>query len=1142
MIFIIFVTLLPWISLADSWIDDEVDNYKPKSFSSANDKSRNEIRSENYLRSSKLTKSPSKITTRLKEMSLELNNDIYVRASDNGVSKVYFAPIDNHENEGSLLSVQQKSLRNGNDNPYFGTASVSYSEDSASSSLYLNSDHPTTSPTSRSITTTQSSISDYSTGIATFSSSITTQLQDVAMTMGPIERSLFKSTITDFLSELFASNEPIISNLTLSILRQKLTYNTVRNRRILLGPLEGSGRSLGKSTQYVLSIDLYMTGKYVRSGELIDRQEMYKKIEDFFVKKQGSLVEKLKARDMFETLSKVKLVNTDKDPSNTLPTESTSSIMGKSAILAFLFGLIISGWIFFLLTKSTFCWKIFLPSFCSCVKSPKRPRLFLAKTKGSYIDEEISPMSKDYKSTKSAGAQTCDFEYSLGPGMDDSISCGMDDIVSINTMPIESTNQILSSPENFSELNRSSFTNETHLNEIETADKELKSEKIPLENSKVSSIELPLKESLVPVISNESAGGKTTSEPPCLDQTKKLRKAQEQTASKSPILPVDATNIKDKEVSSEISAALPSSSNCKKEDLDVGRKSLPLKFTFNNIDATDSSSAEASAEVSEALAEASAEASAEAEAVPVQGKVETSAKAEAVSVQDTSEDMKVSEVPENQAGDTENKIPSNVGSGRIRRIKQISTPFPSVESPLKSNQDDVSKMSTLKPAAELIDTGSLDSECASQGTSACETHVDKFTLRVNDNASNTTRSPSTLSDMSEEGSAISAVLLKKNTANTTKESSLPCKEKSLDRSKFSEQVNSNSSWYFLDEEKSEDINDQVTIPNTEASSHEGLQKGDSDQTLVCYAASDHNPLDDKEQRQPGDEYEIEYEHSEHLTEGLSSEGWSPKRIERVGDFMHLTAEKPIPVSDMLRIQPEASSQNIIDRKDSRVDNNNNCSSLVNKYYSEENDTTEANGKQKKGISAALTVPRDDQLLSPKIFKSSLLETAKVETRALSPERRVKRLENVGAPEEEMTDLDDLIDSLSRSFLQISDDIKDLEEGNILGKQLSESDDESVICTANTVALTDGRFQRSCFAPPGKLGVIIDTTKSGPIIHELKASSPLKGLLYKGDRIIAVDDLDVRSMTASTLTRLMARKMDRTRKITVISAFEECCIE
>lgn len=67
----------------------------------------------------------------------------------------------------------------------------------------------------------------------------------------------------------------------------------------------------------------------------------------------------------------------------------------------------------------------------------------------------------------------------------------------------------------------------------------------------------------------------------------------------------------------------------------------------------------------------------------------------------------------------------------------------------------------------------------------------------------------------------------------------------------------------------------------------------------------------------------------------------------------------------------------------------------------------------------------------------------------------------------MTDLDDLIDSLSRSFLQISDDIKDLEEGNILGKQLSESDDESVICTANTVALTDGRFQRSCFAPPGK---------------------------------------------------------------------------
>ena len=75
--------------------------------------------------------------------------------------------------------------------------------------------------------------------------------------------------------------------------------------------------------------------------------------------------------------------------------------------------------------------------------------------------------------------------------------------------------------------------------------------------------------------------------------------------------------------------------------------------------------------------------------------------------------------------------------------------------------------------------------------------------------------------------------------------------------------------------------------------------------------------------------------------------------------------------------------------------------------------------------------------------------------------------------------------------------------------------------------------RDCFAPPGKLNVIIHSTKDGPIVHFVQEGSSLEGQLFAGDLIVAVDNKDTRSLTADMVTRMMQTKEESERKITVL---------
>ncbi len=79
-----------------------------------------------------------------------------------------------------------------------------------------------------------------------------------------------------------------------------------------------------------------------------------------------------------------------------------------------------------------------------------------------------------------------------------------------------------------------------------------------------------------------------------------------------------------------------------------------------------------------------------------------------------------------------------------------------------------------------------------------------------------------------------------------------------------------------------------------------------------------------------------------------------------------------------------------------------------------------------------------------------------------------------------------------------------------------------------------------YAPGGKLGVVIDTPNSGaPVVHNIKDTCPIADQLRIGDKLIAVDDEDVRSMTAVKVSKLISQKSNNpTRKFTIARVVDE----
>ena len=100
-------------------------------------------------------------------------------------------------------------------------------------------------------------------------------------------------------------------------------------------------------------------------------------------------------------------------------------------------------------------------------------------------------------------------------------------------------------------------------------------------------------------------------------------------------------------------------------------------------------------------------------------------------------------------------------------------------------------------------------------------------------------------------------------------------------------------------------------------------------------------------------------------------------------------------------------------------------------------------------------------------------------------------------------------------------------------------------SGNTMFSDDATFDRAyedvreelldVYAPAGKLGVVIDTPDDGaPVVHAVKDTSPIAEKVQVGDKLVAVDDEDVRAMTAIKVSKLISRKSaNPSRKLTII---------
>jgi len=76
------------------------------------------------------------------------------------------------------------------------------------------------------------------------------------------------------------------------------------------------------------------------------------------------------------------------------------------------------------------------------------------------------------------------------------------------------------------------------------------------------------------------------------------------------------------------------------------------------------------------------------------------------------------------------------------------------------------------------------------------------------------------------------------------------------------------------------------------------------------------------------------------------------------------------------------------------------------------------------------------------------------------------------------------------------------------------------------------------APSGKLGVVlvspVPPEPPGPaFVYNIRADSPIAGRVELGDRILAVDDVDVRDMSAEDVSKLLGSKNTKSRRITLL---------
>lgn len=108
-----------------------------------------------------------------------------------------------------------------------------------------------------------------------------------------------------------------------------------------------------------------------------------------------------------------------------------------------------------------------------------------------------------------------------------------------------------------------------------------------------------------------------------------------------------------------------------------------------------------------------------------------------------------------------------------------------------------------------------------------------------------------------------------------------------------------------------------------------------------------------------------------------------------------------------------------------------------------------------------------------------------------------------------------------------------------------ADEESASKSASAANYSDSDIQIEedqfvVYAPAGKLGLVVDNPDDGaPVVHAIKEDSVLADQVQVGDRLVGVDEVDVRSLSPVKVSKLISkRSTNPLRKLTLTRAKPE----
>lgn len=80
------------------------------------------------------------------------------------------------------------------------------------------------------------------------------------------------------------------------------------------------------------------------------------------------------------------------------------------------------------------------------------------------------------------------------------------------------------------------------------------------------------------------------------------------------------------------------------------------------------------------------------------------------------------------------------------------------------------------------------------------------------------------------------------------------------------------------------------------------------------------------------------------------------------------------------------------------------------------------------------------------------------------------------------------------------------------------------------------------APPGPLGIIIDSSDEGPFIYDVKQTSPLHGQVQTGDAIISIDGWCCEQRSAHDVANWIKKKPKTNEQVLVLKGKRDCADE